>query len=131
MSKNEYTWNENKTDEVWGHDRFASIEECIQDAIEYGMVPGDTIAIGICEDYVPMIDASHLLDDLGEAAYEECGEVSESWLEFERGKGYKGVEQLQIELDKVLNKWLQDTKQVPSFYRVIPLAELETIPEEN
>ena len=31
-----YSWSENQTDDIWIHGRFASVEECIKDAINEG-----------------------------------------------------------------------------------------------
>jgi len=126
MGSKEYTWNENRTDEFWRHGRFDSIKECIEDAIKEGKKQGDTIVIGICEDYVPKLDAGFLLDKIGKDAYEECGEITEDWPEFEQ-KGYKDEDKLQAAIDKVLNEWLKETNQIPTFYRVHPLPYLVTI----
>lgn len=126
--KGKYTWTENADDETWMHDRFDAIEDCIKDAIEnYEKKPGDTIAVGICEDYTPHLDAGSALDRVAEDAYEVCGEVAEDWPYFERGKGYADVDKLQEKIDKVFMKWLEETKQVPGFYHIIPLADLVTI----
>lgn len=75
-------------------------------------------------------DFKSKLDKVSEDAYEEVGEVAEGWPEFERWKGYKGVDELQEKLDKVFNEWLEETKQVPGFCHVQPLADLVMIPED-
>ncbi len=124
----EYTWTENQTDDIWRHDRFGSIEACIKDAVKNGKKQGDTIVIGICEDYIPQLSASDLLDLVQENACEECAEAAEDWLEFERSK-YKGEEELQKEIDKVFNEWLKKTNQEPAFHRIHPLANLAIIEE--
>lgn len=85
----EYSWTENQTDDIWYHGKFASVEECIKDAIGCGKKPGEKIVIGICEDYVPHLSADALLDQVSEDAYEEVREVAEGWPEFENRKGYK------------------------------------------
>lgn len=125
----EYSWTENQTDEIWNHGKFASVEACIKDAIDCGKKPGETIAIGICEDYVPHLNVDNLLDQVSEDAYEEVGEVAEGWPEFENRKGYKDVGKLQEKIDKAFNEWLVETKQVPCFYHIKPLADQVTIPE--
>ncbi len=127
----EYSWTENETDEIWYHGRFASVEECIKDAISRGKKPGEKIAIGICENYVPQLSAGDLLDLVSEDAYEEVGEVAEGWPEFEVRKGYKDVDKLQEKIDKAFNEWLRETKQVPDFCHILPLAELVTIPKQE
>lgn len=129
--KKQYSWNEDASDEIWSHGIFDSIEECIKDAIDEGHSPGDEIAVGICEPYVPRIDADNLLDRVSEEAYEEVGDVAEGWPEFERRKGYKHVDKLQEAIDKVFNEWLVETHQVPSFYHILPLSELVKIPDNT
>lgn len=125
-----YTWSNKPNDEIWYNDRFDSIEECIKDAVEnYERKPGEQIAIGICEDYMPQIDVETMLERAAEDAYEEVGEVAEGWLESEQRKGYVGEEKLQERIDKVFKEWLEETKQVPNFYKIHPLSEMVTIPE--
>lgn len=130
MSK-EYSWTEDQTDDIWYHGRFDTIEECIRDAMNSGKKPGERIAIGICEDYIPHLDADTLLDQVSADAYEEVGEVAESWPEFEARKGYRDSDRLQEKIDRAFNEWLEETGQVPSFYHVQPLADLVTIPEQE
>jgi hypothetical protein len=127
--KGKYSWSKNQSDEIWYHERFDTIEECIRDAVDnYGKKPGDQIAVGICEDYVPHVDVNTLLDKAGEDAYEECGEVAEDWPAFSRQKGYEDADKLQEKIDKVFNDWLEETHQVPEFYSIKPLADMVTIP---
>lgn len=128
MSK-EYSWTENVTDDVWYHGKFPSVDECIKDAISCGRKPGEKIVIGICEDYVPHMSANTLLDWVSENAYEEVGEVAEGWPESGDRKGYRYADKLQEKIDKVFNDWLMETKQVPDFYHIQPLADLVIIPD--
>lgn len=125
----EYSWTENQTDDIWYHGRFSSVDECIRDAIGCGKKSGEKIVIGICEDYAPHISADILLDQVSECAYEEVGEVAEGWPEFEERKGYRYVDKLQDKIDKAFNEWLEETKQVPSFYHIQPLADQVIIPD--
>jgi predicted urease superfamily metal-dependent hydrolase len=127
--KGKYSWSENQSDEIWYHDRFDTIEECIRDAVDnYKKKVGDQIAVGICEDYVPHVDVDILLDRAGEDAYEECGEAAENWPAFISRKGYADADKLQEKIDKVFNEWLEETHQVPGFYHIKPLADMVTIP---
>lgn len=131
MSKEEYSWSKNADDEIWTNGIFDSIEECIKDAVESGVKPGEKIAVGICERYTPHVDVGTLLDRAAEDAYEECGEVAEDWPEFISRTGYKDEDKLQEEMNKVFIKWLKETGQYPSFYHILPLAEPVIIPEEG
>lgn len=124
-----YSWSENQTDEIWMNGIFDSVEECLKDAVNQGKKPGENIAIGICQDYVPHISADTLLDQVSEDAYGEVGEVAEGWPEFENRKGYKDIDKLQEKIDKALGEWLNETNQVPGFYKILPLADPVTIPQ--
>ena len=42
-----------------------------------GKSQGEKIVIGLCEDYVPHLNADTLLDQVSEDAYEEVGEIAE------------------------------------------------------
>jgi hypothetical protein len=127
--REKYTWNENWSDEIWNHDRFDTIEECVKDAVEnYGKKPGDKIVIGICEDYEPHVDVGTILDRASEDAYETCGEVAEGWPTFIRLKGYADEDKLQEKMDKAFREWLEETNQMPGFYHILPLDGQFVIP---
>lgn len=116
-----YTWNESEKDELWHHDCFDTVEECIKDAKEnYGYKAGETIAVGITEPFVVSIDARDVLERLEEDAYEECGEASEGWLD------YKNIGKLSEKLTECVNEWLKETNQEPGFYRIHSIS-IETI----
>ena len=124
----EYSWTENQADDIWYHGKFASVEECIKDAIGCGKKPGEMIVIGLCEDYVPHLNVDNLLDQVSEDAHEEVGEVAEGWPEFVDRKGYEGADKLQEKINKVFHEWLEETGQVPGFYQILPLADPVIIP---
>ncbi|WP_289290387.1 hypothetical protein [Sporofaciens musculi] len=124
-----YSWTENETDDIWYHGKFSSVDECIKDAISCGKKPGEKIVIGLCEDYVPQLSVDALLDQVSEDAYEEVGDIAEGWPELEVRKGYKYADKLQEKIDKAFNEWLLETKQEPSFYHILPLADLAIIPD--
>ena len=69
------------------------------------------------------------MDEVIEVAYEVVGEVSVGWTEFENWKGYKDADKLHEKINKVFNSWLTETKQVPDFYHIQPLADLVIIPD--
>lgn len=125
----EYSWTENPKDDIWYHGKFDSVEACIKDAISCGKKPGEKIVVGLCEDYVPHLNVDTLLDQVCEDAYEEVGEVAEGWPEFEARKGYKDADKLQEKIDKAFCEWMEETEQMPGFYRIQPLAEPVMIPD--
>jgi hypothetical protein len=127
--KEKYSWTENKWDDMWYHGRFDTVEECVRDAVEnYGKEPGDQIVVGICEDYVPNVDADAVIDMAASDAYEECGDVANGWPRFINRKGYADADKLQEKLDKVFQEWIEETDQIPKFGHIVPLADMVTIP---
>jgi len=123
-----YTWTDNLDDELWCNGRFATVEECVADAVSQGREPGERIAVGICEDFEPHVDAGTLLERAEEDAFEYAGEAAEGWLDFVARKGYRDEDKLQEKLDKVFKEWLEETDQMPGFYHIAPLADMVSIP---
>jgi hypothetical protein len=127
--KGQYTWENKQDAEIWYNDRFDTIEECIKDARKNGVEPGTMIAIGLCEDYTPVINVDDVLERVGEDAYEEVGEVAEGWPAFKSKEGFIGSGSLEEKLNKVFNEWLEETNQVPGFYKIHPLADMVEVTE--
>lgn len=115
-----YSWSNNKNDEVWENGRFDSIEECIEDAKKQGYKMGEIIAIGKCVDFETYVDAGDVIEILQEQAYEQCGEVSEGWIDWKADN----VNVLSERLTKCINDWLKETKQEPCFYTIRDIGEL-------
>jgi len=116
------TWSESENDELWQHDTFDNVQECIDDAIEnYKMKKGETIAIGFVFPYIASIDAESVLEEIENYAYDECGESCESWINY---KDKESIDELSNRLTACLNQWLKETKQEPTFYRI---DDIETI----
>lgn len=112
----EYTWSYSENDELWQHDTFDSIEDCIADAKEnYGIGADDTIAVGIVEPYVVSVDAETILENLEENAYEECGDAAESWIDYKK----ELIDQLSNRLTECVNQWLKETGNEPHFYKIV------------
>lgn len=110
-----YTWSSNESDELWQHDCFDTVDECIKDAKEnYGYAIGETIAIGETASFVVNIDAERVLENLEEDAYEECGEAAERWIDYKKGS----LNKLSEKLTQCVNEWLKETEQEPSFYHI-------------
>jgi hypothetical protein len=107
-----YTWSDHKDDTLWNYDRFDSELECVADAKKNGKKTGDVIAIGTCEEFIPTVDAEEVLESVEMDAYETVGEAAEGWLP------YSQTDILQERLSKVLNEWLVETHQEPTFYHI-------------
>lgn len=118
--KKQYTWSDSENDELWQHDIFNSIDECIIDAKEnYLIKVEDTIAIGTVKPYVVSIDAETYLENLEEDAYEECGDAAEDWIDYESSN------QLSERLTECVNQWLKETGNEPSFYKIVDVKTIE------
>lgn len=113
------TWNFNKSDELWQHDEFETVDECIKDAQEnYDMKIGERIAIGTIQPYKVNIDIESMLEQLEEKAYDECGEVAEDW-KISNEKYYtKEMEELKEKVTKLTYEYLEKIGEKPTFYKI-------------
>lgn len=116
---NRYTWSYNENDELWQHDIFDNIDDCILDAKEnYGVESDETIAVGIVYPYIPKADIDMLLERMEEDAYEEYGEATESWCISTRKGHEKEFDELQEKIDMLVNEYLDKIGGKPYFYKV-------------
>lgn len=115
-----YSWSFNKNDELWNQDTFDTVEECIENAKKNEVYSGETIAVGECIPYVPYIDADDIIERIEEQAYEHAGEASEGWLSYSNDEKDRLTEQL----TEVLEKWIKDTNNEPSFYHIEDIREI-------
>lgn len=128
--KKEYTWELKADTEIWGNDIFNSEAECIADAIENGVNSGETIAIGEVEHYiVPSVDVSRIFENMMEEAYNECGEVSESWEPCDDTRFKKELDGLEEDINDLIIKYLKQTNNMPGFYSIRNIYTVE-IPKE-
>lgn len=108
-----YTWND-KNREYWNNDKFSTIEECVENALKNGMKNNDVIFVGEVLPYEVNVNASALLEELECNAYDECGDIANSW-----DISVDNIDELDDELTKVVRKWLEKTNQLPTFYNII------------
>lgn len=121
-----YTWNYSENDELWQHDDFDTIEDCIADAKDnYSMKPGDTIAIGETDEFRISVDATSVLDATEEQAFDECGEASESWDSYDYKNDKVGLEELSNQLTKCVEDWLRQRNNMPGFYKILNIKTIE------
>lgn len=116
--------------DVWQCEWFDTKEEAIQAAQEEIIENGldrEEFQIGQLSKYIPSVDLDTLIDNAGEQAYDDCGEVAESWLNLKYiskevlGK-YNG------KLNDLFNQFLVEANEVPSFGRIV---NIETIANKN
>lgn len=122
MENKKYTWNYDLDDEIWTHDSFSTIEECVEDAKENYHYNGDYIVVGKVKHYEPNVDVDDVIERLQEQAYEDCGESSVGWIDLEN----KNVEILSERVNKIVKDWLKETNQEPTFYSIENIIKVET-----
>jgi hypothetical protein len=124
MRTNKWTY-ELFNEEVWtSGENFDTKEEAIEagrEAIKDDKLEIDFFWIGQIVDYIPTINEYRIIDDLVEDAAEQCGEVSDSFLD---GMTEEQIKQLGLLLNETLNKWLEETKNQPNFYRIVNVESI-------
>ena len=119
-----YTWMENDNCDIWNRGEFETIEECIEEALDCGYEPDETIYVGECQKVeVGGIYFDDVIDRVEEAMYEEVGEVSEGWditSIIGRYSYRKEIyEKYEEKLRKLVLDYLKEVKEEPGFYKVI------------
>lgn len=125
VEKKEYTWETSEDKELWQHDTFETVEDCVEDYLENyaGESPQDVIFVGECERYTFSVDGSGVIENLEVQAYDECGECAESW-EPSSGVNLKDWNELDEQLTKVVTDWLEKRNDMPGFYKVVNIMEV-------
>lgn len=119
--KNKYAWSRYSDDEVWHGGPCDTIKECVEEAYNEGYEMTDTFAIGHIEPYEINCDFAYtILNYLGEDAFEEVGEIADEWLS---SVSKEDLENLNSRLTAVINDWLKEVNEEPTFYKVIPCEE--------
>lgn len=117
-----YAWSRHSDDEIWHGGVCNSVKECVEEARLEDYKDTDTFAIGYVEPYqVDYVNSDMIIEYLQEDAYDEIGEVSESWLD---SITTEQREDLESRVLKVVLEWLKDCKEEPTFYKVLPFDEL-------
>lgn len=128
-----YTWEFDGDAEFWRNGTFDTIEECIQEAKEVMKAYGEEhskIYIGETEVFEPYVYGTDVIEHLEVAAYDEYGEVAESWDAWRtlKARGKKEAEAAWADLDdklnEVIDQWLKKYDLAPSFYRVVNIEEV-------
>lgn len=113
-----YTWETDETD-IWRHDVFDTVEDCILDAKEnYCIETGTEIVVGEVVPWEPYVDAFDILNELQFQAYDECGEITENWYSYDCKKDKEKVQQLSEKLTEIVKLWLKENGTYPNFYTI-------------
>lgn len=124
-------------DEIWGSsDEFDTKEE----AIAYGKEEFEGLYedengekfdseiykkifyVGKVERFVPSVCADSVIETLRDNAYDEVGEFAETFLERISKEEYTFLEE---RLNQALNDWLDETKNHPTFYKIVDVEKIE------
>lgn len=101
-------------------------EEAVLEAIrEVGAEVGGSVWVGETRVYVPHLSGSCILEDLGNAASDEIGEAADDWPNVSKEE----EEELEVELNKVLDVWLDKHKNRPHFYYIDDYQPIEVTEE--
>lgn len=124
-----YIWEYDETD-IWKHDLFDTVEDCILDAKEnYLIESGTEIVVGEAVLWEPYVSAELILEQLQEDAYEECGEVAGDWYAYDHKskEGRKSLDELSEKLTEIVKQWLKDNGTYPGFYMIknVRVVEVE------
>jgi hypothetical protein len=124
-SKKEYTWETSKDKEIWEHDTFETVEECIQNYLKNyaGESTQEVIFVGECERYTFSVDGGSVIENLEEQAFCECGECANDW-EPSSGVSLEDWNELDEQLTKVITDWLKKHDDMPAFYKVVNIIEV-------
>ena len=124
-----YCWDFDEDAEFWNNGTFDTVEECIEDAIQYitkAMDDSDdypkAVYIGNVKEFAPNVCAFHVLERIEEQAQVECGEIAGGWDAYHYDEKDK-ISELENELNKVLIDWLAKYNRMPNFYTVENIKE--------
>ena len=117
-----YAWSRRINDEIWKGGPCDSVKECVEEARLEDYEDTDTFALGYIEPYqTNYVNGDLIIEYLQQDAYDEVGEAAECWLD---DISREQREDLNDRLKKVVLEWLKDCKEEPTFYKVLPFAEL-------
>ena len=110
---------------------YDTIEEAFGDAIDNANIENEDldeeeqieiVYAGEIMEFIPRIDAIHVIEDIQEQAYDEAGEYSCDYLENISKSDIKKLGQM---LTETFNKWEKETKNEPKFFTIEGIEERE------
>ena len=125
-----YTWMDYPNAEIWNHDCFETIEECIQDAKDNYKIDSDMIYVGECKDVsIGGIDLDDILCRVEEDMYEQVGEVSEGWDIYSTSGSYADrkpiYDKYNEKLRQLVMDYIEEIGEKPSFYKIVNVKEIK------
>ena len=121
-----YTWEYSDNADLWQHDVFENIEDCIKDAKEnYDVSPGNIIFIGEIAHFEITVNAGTVLDLVEDDAQEACGEVASDWYTYDYKNDKATLNELSDQLTECVKNWLEEQNNMPTFYHVTQVKKYE------
>lgn len=125
-----YTWMKDPNAEIWNHDTFETVQECIEEAKEgYLIRPGESIYVGECQN-VPIggIYLDDVLCRVEEDMYDQVGEMSEGWDIYSTSGCYADrqpiYEKYEDKLKKLVMDYIEEIGETPKFYNIVNVQEM-------
>lgn len=126
MVMKKYIWDFDGKAEDWQNDVFDTVEECLADARYHARECGDTpefVYIGEITFFAPKVDATDVLDELEDQAYNFWPGCEWFTYGMENKDRKKETDELSEILTAAVNGWLKKYKREPNFYRVDNIKE--------
>lgn len=119
-----YTWEYGENQNVWKHNIFDSVEDCITDAKKnYNVEPGEVIGVWEVYSCNIHVSARRVLSDVQWNIISEFGEVAEHYslynVKLSKDKDsdlYKKINELSEDLTKIVEQWIKKNGNYPNFY---------------
>lgn len=114
--------------EIWNEESYFDTKE---EAIAHGMIEAidrgeDKYQVGQINTFEPSLYADWAIEQITENAIDNCGEVAEDYLDYLPKEETERLEEL---LNEALAKWLDETKNHPSFFTVDNISDHITTEE--
>lgn len=116
-----YEFNSKEEAITYGKENFHAIVEEETGEIFNHNLHYENFYVGKVERFAPSVDTDRVLEDISENAYDELGEVAEEYLYIVNKEEFKLLEN---KLNKVLNEWLDETNNHPTFYNVVDIEKV-------
>lgn len=115
-----FTWKLDDESEEWGNDSFDTFDQCCENALDYASehkMVLDHILIGEIEYFSPRVDGEYILNHIMDDADWDFGDTAADWKAYDSDKWDEVIE-LENELSKVVNNWLDKHGRTPNFYLI-------------
>ena len=115
-------WLYSKDGEYFDSHEYESKEAAIKAARNEGFE--SCFYVGKKEDAsIPTIHTNHVLEDIQEDIYDECGESGENWVQ---GMKDEDIKKLDNKLNNIFFKWINESGYNPNWYKIVDVEKINT-----